>query len=74
MIYFELISRYYNDLLADYFKVDKIRELIGRKYYWSSLKKNIKSYIKEYDICLALKTVKHKSYGDFWSLFVLIYW
>ena len=33
IVRFELISRYHNDPLAGDFGVDKIRELIGRKYY-----------------------------------------
>ena len=30
----------------------------------------MKFYVKECDICLASKTVRHKSYGDFQSLFI----
>ena len=66
----KLINKYHNDLLAGHFGVNKTRELIGRKYYWPSLKKDIESYIKEYDIYLASKTVKQNLYGDFQSLLI----
>ena len=64
----ELISRYHNDLLARHFGIDKTRELVGRKYYWPSLRKNVESYVRGCDICLVSKTVCHKPYGDLQSL------
>ncbi len=60
----ELISRYHDNLLAGYFGIDKTRELIARKYYWPTLRRNIEAYVTGYDICLALTAVRHKSYGD----------
>ena len=63
-IQIKLISQYNDNQLVEYFDIDKIRELIGQKYYWPSFRKNIKAYIKNYDICLGLKTVRHKSYND----------
>lgn len=33
----ELISKYYNDLLISHFNIEKIEELIVRKYYWPML-------------------------------------
>ena len=66
----EVISRHYNDLLAWHFGIDKRKELVGRKYYWPSLKKDVKAYIQECDICLASKAVRHKLYRDLQSLFV----
>ena len=64
----ELISRHHDDPLANYFGVDKTRELVNRKYYWPSLKKDVESYVKGCDVCLASKTVRHKPYGDLQSL------
>ena len=60
----ELISRHHNNLLARHFGIDKTRELIGRKYYWSSLKKDVESYVRGCDVCLASKAIRHKPYGD----------
>ena len=65
IIWIKFFSWHHNNPLVDHFGVNKIRELIGQKYYWPSLRKDIKSYIKGYDICLSLKTMSHKSYSNF---------
>ena len=62
------ISRNYNDPLISHLWVNKTKELIGRKYYWPSLINDIKSYIKKCDVYWALKSAKHKPYGNFPSL------
>ena len=64
VIWIELISRHYNDLLAGNFGIDKTRELIGWKYYWSSLRKAIEAHVKGCDVCLALKRMRYKPYGN----------
>ena len=60
----KIISQHHNDPPAGHFGVDKTRELIGQKYYWPSLRKDVESYVKGCDVCLGLKAVRHKSYGD----------
>ena len=69
----KVISCHHNDLLARHFRIDKTQEPIGWKYYWLSLRKDVKSYIKRYDVCLTSKVVRHKSYGDLKSLLILTY-
>ena len=64
----EVISHHHNDPLTEYFGIDKTKELVGRKYYWLSLRRDVKSYVRGCDICLALKAVRHKSYKDLQSL------
>ena len=64
----ELISRHHDDPLAGHFGIDKTRELIGRKYYWPSLRKDVEAYVKGCNVCLALKAVRHKPYGDLQAL------
>ena len=64
----EVISRHHDDPLAGHFGIDKTRELVGRKYYWPSLRRDVESYVRGYDVCLALKAVRHKPYGDLQSL------
>ena len=64
----EVISRHHNDLLVEHFSIDKTRELVGRKYYWPSLKKDVEDYVIGCDVCLALKAICHKPYGDLQSL------
>ena len=67
----EVISRHHNDPLAGHFGIDKTSELIGRKYYWPSLRRDVESYVRGCDVCLALKTVRHKPYEHLQSLHVL---
>ena len=64
----EVISRHHNDLLVGHFGIDKTRELVGQKYYWPSLIRDVESYIQGCDVCLALITVRHKPYDDLKSL------
>ena len=59
--------------MARHFDINKTRELIGRKYYWPSLRKDVEPYIKGCDVCLALKAVRHKLYGDLQALPILIH-
>ena len=70
----ELISRHQNDLFASHFGVNKIKKLIGQKYYWPSLRKDVESYLKGCNVCLASKAVRHKLYGDLQSLFIPTHW
>ena len=64
----EVMSCYHDDLLAEHFGINKTRELVGRKYYWPSLRKDVKSYVQGCDVCLASKAVRHKPYRDLQSL------
>ena len=49
IIWTELISRHHNDPLAGHFGINKSKELIGWKYYCSSLKKDVEAYVKGCD-------------------------
>ena len=69
----ELISRHNNNLLASHFEIKKTRELVTQKYYQSIRYHNIEAYLKDCDVYLASKMVKHKSYRDLQLLFVLTY-
>ena len=64
----ELISQHNNNPSAGHFGINKTRELIGRKYYWPSLRKDVEAYVKGCDVNLALKAVKYKPYGDLQAL------
>ena len=46
----KLIGRHHDDPLAGHFGIDKTRELIGRKYYWPSLRKDVEAYVKGCDV------------------------
>ena len=64
----EVINRSHNDPLVGHFGINKTIELVGRKYDWSSLRKNVDNYVRRCDVCLTSKTVRHKLYGDLQSL------
>ena len=73
VIYSKLINRYHNNHFVDDFSIKKTQELIAKKYYKLILWKDIKVYIKGYDVCLASKKVCHKPYKDFQLLPILIH-
>lgn len=43
-------------------------EFIIKTYFWPMFYYNIKAYIKDYDICLSSKTVRHKLYNKLQSI------
>ena len=47
----ELLRRYYDDPLAGHFDVDKTLKLMTRKYYWDSIKADVKSYVNTCNVC-----------------------
>ena len=69
----KFISRYYNNLLVRFFDINQTIELISQKYYWLSLKKNVETYVKSCNVCLAFKTVRYKFYDNLKALLALTY-
>ena len=67
----KVISRHHDDPLAGYFGIDKTRELVGRKYHWPSLRKDVENYVRGCDVCLTSKAIRHKPYRDPQSLPIL---
>jgi len=47
----EIIRMNYNDLYTGHFGVTRIIVLIHQKYFWLELNKDIREYIKNYNIC-----------------------
>ena len=70
----KVISCQNNNLLAGHFGIDKTQELVGRKYYWPKLRRDVESYVRGYEVCLLSKTTRHKLYGDLQSLLVPTHW
>ena len=68
IIHSEVISRHHDDPLEEHFGINKTRELVGRKYYWPSLRRDVESYVWGCDVCLTSKAIRHKQYGDLQSL------
>lgn len=60
----KLISCHYNDLLASYFSIEKIWEIVIRKYFWLIFCLDVEAYVNGYDVYLTSKTVCYKLYRD----------
>lgn len=58
------MSKHYDDLLINYFGIEKTRKLIAWKYYGPALKVDIESYVKRCDVCLTPKLVRYKFYSN----------
>ena len=69
IIRFKEISHHHNDPLAEHFGIDKSQKLIGYKYYWPSLRRDVEIYVRGCDVCLTSKAVRYKLYRDLQSLF-----
>lgn len=69
----KLINHHHNNLLAGYFGIDKVQELITKKYYQLTFHYNIEIYIRRCNMCLVFKTIYYKSYGNLQSLPVPTY-
>lgn len=69
----EIISRQHDDLLAGYFGIKKTCKLVAQTYYWLIFCHDVKVYVKSCDVCLALKIVRDKPYGNFYHLMIPIY-
>ena len=63
-----MICCYYNDPLRRHFEIDKIQDQVTKKYYWSNLCRNVKTYVWGCNVCLASKTICYKLYKDLQSL------
>lgn len=60
----ELLRLHHDDPLAGHFGIDKTVELMSRKYYWSSIRADVKSYVETCDICQRVKVKRHRPYGE----------
>ena len=64
----ELLRRHHDDPLARHFGVNKTSELMGRKYYWSSIKADVKEYVDTCNVCQKVKVKQHRPYGELSAL------
>ena len=64
----KFISKHHDDFLTKHFDVDKIVNLIQRKFYWFVCAKQIRSYVKICDICQRIKIHRYKFFEKFKSL------
>jgi len=47
----ELMSLYHNDLYVGHWGIEKIKELLKRKFYWPDINTNVENYVRIYPIC-----------------------
>ena len=64
----ELLHRYHDDPMAGHFAVEKTYDLLGRKYFWKGMKRDVKEYVEECDLCQRVKVHRHRPYGELQSL------
>lgn len=64
----ELLKRHHNDPIAGHFDIDKTFELMSRKYYWDSIRADIKEYIDTCDIYQRMKVKRHRPYSELGTL------
>ena len=58
----KLISCHFDNLLVGYFEIKKAKELVTKKYFWFTLKRDVKTYIKDGDVYLTSKVIQYKLY------------
>jgi len=58
----ELIKLYYDNVLAEHYKVNKIIDLLFRKYYWINIMSNIWEYVASCTVCLRIQVSRHYLY------------
>ena len=74
IIRIEFISQHHNNSLASHFSINKMEKLISQKYYWLSLRNDMKSYVKDCNVCLSFKAVRHKPYDNLQALPILTHY
>ena len=57
--------------MLKHFEIQKILNLIQKKYFWLVCAKQMKTYIQTYNVCQCIKIFRHKFYEELNSLSVL---
>ena len=60
----EIMKINHDDPYGGYFGVERTTEVIRRKYYWPSIARDIKNYVRSCDVCQRAMSPKHKPYGE----------
>jgi transposase InsO family protein len=64
----ELLRLHHDDPLAGHFGADKTSEMLRRTYYWENMEEDIRTYVRECDVCQRVKVPRRKPYGLLQSL------
>ncbi|KAL2126371.1 hypothetical protein VTI74DRAFT_1096 [Chaetomium olivicolor] len=60
----ELLSRLHDAPTAGHGGIRKTRTLVGRNYYWDTLKEDVEQYVKHCVVCQRTKARNHRPYGE----------
>lgn len=60
----EIMSMCHDDPHAGHFGRDRTIDLVKRKYYWHSMRKDVADYVQSCDICQRTKAKRHSPYGN----------
>ena len=60
----EVIHIHHDDETAGHFGLRRTLELIRRKYFWQSLRRDVKRHIQSCGVCQRSKTRRHRPYGE----------
>ena len=58
-----VLEIHHDSATAGHFGVSKTTELISRNFWWPSLHRSVKKFIKSCEVCCRAKVPKHKPYG-----------
>ena len=56
--------------MSEHFETQKTLNLIQKKYHWIVCAKQIKTYVKTYNVCQRIKVSRHKFYEKLSSLLI----
>lgn len=60
----EVLRMHHDDPLAGHFGVRRTLELLQRKFFWTSMRRDVKSYIATCTECQRGKARRHRPYGE----------
>ena len=66
------MSLYYDDLYIGYWDIEKIKELLKRKFYWLDINVDVEDYVRIYFIYQRKAISIYKFYGKLVSLLTLL--
>ncbi len=59
----ELIKLHHDDVLTEHYEIDKIINLLFRKYYWVNITNNVWEYVTSCAVCLRIQVLRHCLYN-----------
>ena len=60
----KLLQMHHDDPTAGHFGRSRTEELLKRHYHWIGMLDDVKKYVKTCEVCQAMKTPRHRPYGE----------